>query len=101
MTRYAFRVDATQAAIVSALEAAGATVEIIGLPVDLSVGYIDSAGVKRFAYFECKVPVGKRAPKPSKTTLKQDKFIAKYPGWPICLVDSPEAALHHLRVLQS
>lgn len=37
--RYAARVDANQAQIVSALRAAGAYVWIIGLPVDLLVGF--------------------------------------------------------------
>jgi len=37
--RYAARVDANQEQIVSALRAAGAYVWIIGIPVDLLVGY--------------------------------------------------------------
>ena len=37
--RYAARVDANQMQIISALRAAGAYVWIIGLPVDLLVGY--------------------------------------------------------------
>ena len=37
--RYAARVDANQEQIVSALRGAGAYVWIIGLPVDLLVGY--------------------------------------------------------------
>jgi len=37
--RYAARVDANQEQVVSALRAAGAYVWIIGLPVDLLVGY--------------------------------------------------------------
>jgi len=37
--RYAARVDANQDAIVATLRAAGAYVWIIGLPVDLLVGY--------------------------------------------------------------
>ena len=39
--RYAARVDENQAAIVQALRDAGAYVWIIGLPVDLLVGYKD------------------------------------------------------------
>jgi hypothetical protein len=39
--RYAARVDANQDQVVSALRAAGAYVWIIGLPVDLLVGYND------------------------------------------------------------
>ena len=37
--RYAARVDANQEQVVSALRAAGAYVWIIGLPVDLLVGF--------------------------------------------------------------
>lgn len=96
MTRYAFRVDSNQRAIVSALEAAGATVEIIGLPVDLLIGI----GGK-FAFFECKVTTGKADPKPKKKTKVQERFFTKFAGYPVCLVDGPEAALRHLRVLQS
>ena len=99
MTRYALRVDANQTEIVEALRAAGATVEIIGLPTDLLVGIAGAHG-PIFAFFECKTLVGKRNPKPSKTTRVQDAFFAKYAGYPVSLVDSVECALRHLSVLR-
>ena len=95
MTRYALRVDANQTEIVEALRAAGATVEIIGLPVDVLYGI---AG--KFGLMEIKTQTGKRNPKPSKTTRVQDAFFAKYAGYPVSLVDSVECALRHLSVLR-
>ena len=99
MKRYAARVDANQSLIVEALRAAGAVVDIIGLPVDLRIAYVDSGGAKRFAYFECKD--GAKSASRIKKTDVQEAFFAKYPGWPVCLVDSPEVALKHLKVLKS
>ncbi len=98
MTRYALRRDANESPVVDALRAAGAVVTIIGLPVDLLVGYVDSAGVKRFAFFEVKD--GGKVPSARKKTEVQEAFFAKHPGWPVCLVDSPEVALKHLKVLK-
>ena len=97
MTRYALRTDANQTAVVSALEAAGATVEIIGLPVDLLIGING-----RFAFLECKD--GAKSPSRRKKTKVQEAFFAKFPesaGYPVFLVDSPECALRYLRILQS
>ena len=96
MTRYALRVDANQTEVISALEAAGAVVMVIGQPVDLLVGLPDG---KRFAFFEVKN--GSRPPSARKKTKVQEKFFAMFPGYPICLVDSPECALRHLRILQT
>lgn len=102
MKRFAARVDANQGLIVDALRAAGAVVDIIGLPVDLRIAYVDSGGAKRFAYFEVKN--GEKVPSARKKTDVQETFFSKYPeseGWPVCLVDSPEVALKHLRILKS
>lgn len=96
MTRYALRVDANQTEVISALEAAGAVVMVIGQPVDLLVGLPDG---KRFAFFEVKN--GSRPPSARKKTKVQEKFFAMFPGYPICLVDSPECALRHLKILQT
>ena len=82
-----------------ALLSAGAVVTIIGLPVDLLVGYVDSAGAKRFAFFEVKD--GDKIPSKRKKTKVQTEFFDRHPGWPVCLVDSPEVALKHLKVLKS
>lgn len=98
MTRYALRVDANQAQVVSALQAAGATVEIIGLPVDLLIGYVGKGGPS-FAFFEVKD--GNKSPSKRRKTEVQEKFFAKFPGYPVHLVDSAECALRHLKVLRS
>ena len=94
MPRYALRVDANQSQVISALEAAGAKVLVIGQPVDLLVGI-----GKKFAFFEIKD--GSKPPSARKKTKVQEKFFAMFPGYPICLVDSPECALRHLRILQT
>jgi hypothetical protein len=100
--RHALRVDFNQAAIVLALRQAGCHVDIIGLPVDLRLAYVCSDGSKRFAYMEIKD--GEKSPSRRKKTDVQEKFFKQYPeseGWPVCLVDSVEAALRAYRVLKS
>lgn len=80
--RYAARVDANQTQIVSALRAAGAYVWIIGLPVDLLVGFrgqtflveIKSTAKKRF------------------TGLQAD-FFNNWSGSTLCRVNDAESAL--------
>jgi hypothetical protein len=91
--RYAAKVDANQAQVVAALRAAGATVEIIGLPVDLLVGIRG-----RLMLMEVK-DGAKSASRRTKTVL-QERIFAKFDGYPISLVDGPEAALRHLGVLK-
>ena len=86
--RRAARVDATQAQIVSAFRAAGAYVWIIGLPVDLLVGYKGST-----ILVECKSGPTKRL-----TALQRD-FFENWPGSTLSRVDGPEAALRVLRVI--
>lgn len=95
LNRYAKRVDANQAQIVSALEAAGAKVEVIGQPVDLLVGV---PGTKLLMLIEVKNPksaYGKRGANP-----RQDEFFEKWGHYPIAMVDSPDAALSALNVLK-
>ena len=87
--RHAARVDTNQQAIVAALRAAGAYVWIIGLPVDLLVGYKNHTWL-----MEIKTTSKKRL-----TTLQTD-FFQYWPGGTLCRVDSPEAALHMLRVAE-
>lgn len=94
MTRHALRVDANQTAVISALEAAGAKVWVLGLPVDILCGING-----KFAFFEIKD--GAKSPSRRKKTALQEKFFAAYPGYPVCLVDSAETALRHLKVLAS
>ena len=87
--RYAARVDATQEQIVSALRAAGAYVWIIGLPVDLLVGY------KNHTFLvECKSGPRKRL-----TGLQAD-FFKNWGGSTLCRVDTPEAALRMIGVIK-
>lgn len=94
MARYALRVDANQSQVISALESAGAKVLVIGKPVDLLVGING-----KFAFFEVKD--GSKPPSQRKKTKLQERFFALFPGYPVCLVDGPEAALRHLNVLKS
>ena len=86
--RYAARVDANQEQIVSALRAAGAYVWIISLPVDLLVGYKDHTFL-----VEIKTNARKRL-----TALQAD-FFENWSGSTLARVDSPEAALRMIGVL--
>ena len=87
--RHAARIDANQAQIVSALRAAGAYVWIIGLPVDLLVGY------KNHTFLvEIKTDAKKRL-----TALQAD-FFNNWSGSTLARIDSPEAALRMIGVLK-
>ena len=87
--RRAARVDATQEAIVSALRAAGAYVWVIGLPVDLLVGY------KNHTFLvECK-----SGPRKSLTKLQAD-FFENWSGSTLARIDCPEAALRMIGVVK-
>ena len=85
--RHAARVDANQQAIVAALRAAGAYVWIIGLPVDLLVGYQQHTFL-----MEIKTTSKKRL-----TGLQAD-FFEKWGGSTLCRVDSPQTALQMIGV---
>ncbi|CAB5212399.1 hypothetical protein UFOVP188_12 [uncultured Caudovirales phage] len=87
--RYAKRVDANQDAIVATLRAAGAYVWIIGLPVDLLVGYKNHTFL-----MECKTDHRKRL-----TALQAD-FFANWSGSTLARVDSPDAALRMIGILK-
>jgi len=86
--RYAARKDENEAAIVQALRDAGAYVWIIGLPVDLLVGFRN-----RTLLMEVKTTSKKRL-----TGLQAD-FFEKWTGGTLCRVDSPEAALRMIGVI--
>jgi len=86
--RYAARVDANQQAVVTALRAAGAYVWIIGLPVDLLVGYNNHTYLVEI----------KDGPKKHLTKLQQD-FFENWTGGTLCRVDGPEAALRMIGVI--
>jgi hypothetical protein len=85
--RRAARVDSNEKAIVAALRAAGAYVWIIGLPVDLLVGY----GSKTFL-MEIK------SDSKARFTGLQADFFQYWPGGTLCRVDSPQAALDMIGV---
>jgi hypothetical protein len=94
--RYAARVDANQAVIVEALRKAGASVWIIGLPVDLLVGY---AG--RTALIEVKTVTGKREPKPSRHTQLQKDFMLDWRGSTVATVTDVEGALRVVATMRA
>lgn len=86
--RRAARVDANQAAIVKALRDAGCYVWILGLPVDILVGYNNQV-------FLCEVKDG-----PSKhlTRLQQD-FFGNWTGGSLYRLNSVEDALRMIGAL--
>ena len=87
--RRAARVDANQDQIVSALRGAGAYVWIIGLPVDLLVGY------KNHTFLvEIKTDSKKRL------TKLQTDFFENWSGSTLARIDSPEAALRMIGVVK-
>ena len=86
--RRAARVDANQEQIVSVLRAAGATVWIIGLPVDLLVG------IKNHTFLvEIKTDSKKRF------TKLQTDFFENWSGGTLARIDNPEAALRMIQTL--
>jgi len=87
--RYAAKVDSNQDAIVSTLRAAGAYVWIIGLPVDLLVGYGNHSYLMEL----------KRNSKARMTPLQAD-FFKNWTGGTLCRVDSPDAALRMIGVIK-
>ena len=86
--RRAARVDSNQEQVIIALRAAGAYVWIIGLPVDLLVGYKNHTMLMEI----------KAGPKKRLTAL-QDTFFENWYGGPLSRVDGPESALNVLRVI--
>jgi len=87
--RYASRRDVNEAAIISALRAAGAYVWIIGLPVDLLVGYRGHTFL-----VECKSGPRKRL-----TPLQAD-FFESWGGGTLARIDGPDGALRMIGVLK-
>jgi hypothetical protein len=87
--RLAARVDENQKAIVAALRAVGAYVWIIGLPVDLLVGYRNHTFLVEI----------KRDSKAT-FTVKQDDFFENWKGGTLARIDSPESALRMLKVIK-
>ena len=89
MIRRAARVDANQSQIVSALRTAGAYVWIIGLPVDLLVGYKNHTFLVEI----------KDGPKKRLTALQAD-FFENWSGSTLARIDGPEAALRMIGVIK-
>ena len=87
--RYAARVDVNQEQIVSALRAAGAYVWIIGLPVDLLVGFHGHTFL-----VEIKSTSKKRL-----TGLQAD-FFENWSGSTLARIDCPESALRMIGVVK-
>jgi hypothetical protein len=87
--RYAARVDANQEQIVSALRAAGAYVWIIGLPIDLLVGFKGHTFLVEI----------KDGPKKRLTKLQTD-FFMNWCGGTLCRVDCPDAALRMIGMIK-
>jgi hypothetical protein len=87
--RYAARVDKNQEQIVATLRAAGAYVWVIGLPVDLLVGYKGHT-------FLVEVKDGPR----KRLTALQNDFFNNWPGSTLARIDGPEAALRMIGVLK-
>lgn len=94
--RYAARVDSTQAEIVKALRAAGAYVWIIGLPVDLLIGFQGKT-----ALVEVKVLVGVKKRKQSAFTALQAAFMREWTGGTVATVTDVEGALRLLEVMRN
>jgi hypothetical protein len=87
--RRAARVDENQKEIVQALRDAGAYVWIIGLPVDLLVGY------KNWTFL-MEIKTGSKA----RFTGLQADFFQNWKGGTLCRVDSPRAALEMIRAVE-
>lgn len=87
--RYAARVDKNQEEIVSALRDAGAYVWIIGLPVDLLVGYKGHT-------FLVEVKDGSK----KRLTKLQGAFFENWSGSTLARIDSPEAALRMIGTIR-
>jgi len=85
--RRAARVDANQEQIVSALRVHGAYVWIIGLPVDLLVGYNGQTFLMEI----------KDGPKKRLTKLQED-FFQNWLGSTLCRIDGVEAAIRAIQV---
>ena len=87
--RYAAKVDKNQQIIVETLRAAGAYVWIIGLPVDLVVGFKSHTFLVEI----------KQNAKSRMTPLQRD-FFENWCGGTLARIDSPAAALNMIGVLK-
>jgi hypothetical protein len=93
--RRAAKVDANQSEIIDAMRLAGASVYIIGLPVDIIVGVNGHT-----ALVEIKILVGKRKPKPAGYTDLQNKFMATWRGGAVSTITDIAGALALVAMLK-
>lgn len=93
--RRAAKVDANQSAIVAAMRSMGASVWVIGLPVDLLVG---AAG--KTALVEVKRIVGKRAPKAASYTPLQGAFMAAWNGGTVATITDVDGAITLVKTMR-
>ena len=95
--RRAAKIDSNQTAVVSALRAAGATVQSLaavgaGVP-DLLIGF-------RGQTLLVEVKDGAKAPSARRLTPDQLEWHGKWQGGSLAVVDGPEAALRVLGVIK-
>jgi hypothetical protein len=93
--RHAARVDKNQSEIVACLRDAGATVWIIGLPVDLLIGYNGKT-----ALAEVKILQGKKKPKAAGYTDLQVQFMQSWNGGTVATLTDVESAIRLLAVMR-
>ena len=93
--RYAARVDATQAEIVAALRAGGAYVWVLGLPLDLLIGFQGKT-----ALVEVKTMTGVKKRKQSRFTALQTEFMRDWLGGTVATVTDAEGAKRLLEVMK-
>ena len=99
----AAKIDANQQQVVSALRGAGCMVDSLasvgnGVP-DLLVGYRAKNGERKLWIVEVKD--GAKPKSRQALTPAQEQWHAAWSGYPVSIVDGPEAALRHLEVLRS
>ena len=90
--RRAAKIDDNQRSIVAALRAVGATVEVIGEPVDLLVGFRGQTWVME-------VKDGKKVPSARRLTPQQERFFASWRGGPAIKVESVGDAMRAIGLL--
>ena len=93
--RRASRVDATQAEVVEAFRAAGAYVYVLGLPLDLLLGFEGKT-----ALVEVKTMTGVKKRKQSRFTALQTAFMRDWTGGTVATVTDAEGALRLLEVMR-
>lgn len=95
MRRAIHRKDNNQDEVIAALKGAGATVEIIGKPLDLLVGYR-----RQWLMMEIKSTKYELSRTPTATRKRQMAFAERHPnGGPIATVTDVDGALRAIALL--